>query len=117
MRDLNEKYYELNKAFPNKAGKLMQVIRDIGTTRFNFEIWNQAIKSRIPNLSSEQSKDKLKILFDYSVIGIPRSGGKGGGTKTLYIYNDRLLEPDFRSDMAVHLSLKKSLKITEPRQT
>jgi len=26
MRDLNEKYYELNKAFPNKAGKLMQVI-------------------------------------------------------------------------------------------
>jgi hypothetical protein len=26
MRDLNEKYYELNRAFPNKAGKLLQVI-------------------------------------------------------------------------------------------
>lgn len=26
MRDYNEKYYELNRSFPNKAGKLMEVI-------------------------------------------------------------------------------------------
>lgn len=26
MRDLNEKYIELNRSFPNKAGKLLQVI-------------------------------------------------------------------------------------------
>jgi energy-coupling factor transporter ATP-binding protein EcfA2 len=107
---------EMHKQVPDSR-QLMQVIRDIGSTRFTFTTWNQAIKDRLPNLSDEQSKDKLKVLFDYSVIGIPRSGGSGGGTKILYVYNDRFLEPDFRSEMAVHPSLKKPLKITEPRQS
>ena len=49
MRDLNEKYYELNKAFPNKAGKLMQVI----TTQ----------KRLIEGLASSKQTDDIKALL------------------------------------------------------
>lgn len=49
MRDLNEKYYELNKAFPNKAGKLMQVI----TTQ----------KRLIEGLASSKQTDDVKALL------------------------------------------------------
>jgi hypothetical protein len=49
MRDLNEKYYELNKAFPNKAGKLMQVI----TTQ----------KRLIEGLASSKQTDEVKALL------------------------------------------------------
>ena len=49
MRDINEKYYELNKAFPNKAGKLMQVI----TTQ----------KRLIEGLASSKQTDDVKALL------------------------------------------------------
>ncbi len=49
MRDLNEKYYELNKAFPNKAGKLMQVI----TTQ----------KRLIEGLALSKQTDDVKALL------------------------------------------------------
>ncbi len=105
---------EMHKQVSDARG-LMQTIRDIGSTRFTFSQWQEALQARQPDVTEEMAKGKLKILFDYSVVGVPRSGGSGGGTKFLYVYNDRLLEPDFGAEMSVHPSLKKPLKITEPR--
>jgi hypothetical protein len=49
MRDLYEKYYELNKSFPNKAGKLLQVI----TTQ----------KRLIETLSKRKQEPEVKQLL------------------------------------------------------
>lgn len=49
MRDLYEKYLKLNKAFPNKAGKLLQVI----TTQ----------KRLIENLSHRKQETEVKELL------------------------------------------------------
>jgi hypothetical protein len=49
MRDLNEKYYELNRSFPNKAGKLMEII----TTQ----------KRLIEGLARQKQSDEVKALL------------------------------------------------------
>lgn len=49
MRDLNEKYLELNRSFPNKAGKLLQVI----TTQ----------KRLVEKLAKTKQSDDVKALL------------------------------------------------------
>jgi hypothetical protein len=111
----NELDDEMHKQIPD-ARELMQTIQDIGSTRFTLEEWLSALSSRNVGVTREIAKQKLMVLFNYSVVGVPRSGGAGGGTKIIYYYNGRLLQPDFGGQITVHPSLKKPLNITEPRR-
>ncbi|MGN5594582.1 P-loop ATPase, Sll1717 family [Stutzerimonas nitrititolerans] len=105
---------EMHKQIPD-CKDLLQVLRDVALTRLTKSKWIEAYSRRFPEDTEELAKEKLKILFDYSIVGVPKKGGKSRGTKFQFIYNDRLLEPNFDGDMTVHFSLHKELSLKEPR--
>jgi hypothetical protein len=105
---------EMHKQIPN-ARDILQTVRDMGKTRFSFQEWLQNCQRRSSSITEDEARQRLKILFNYSVVGVQKSGGNQGGTKFQFVYNDRLLEPNFEGDMIVHLSLKKHLSLKEPR--
>lgn len=97
------------------ARSSLQALRDMGKTRFRFRDWERAIRRRDANVSDDDVRHRLQDLFDYSVVGVQRRGGISRGTSFQFIYHDRLLEPNFNGEMVVHLSLKKHLRLKEPR--
>ncbi|HCU1962240.1 P-loop ATPase, Sll1717 family [Pseudomonas aeruginosa] len=105
---------EMHKQIPD-CKDLLQVLRDIALTRFTKSKWIDSYSKRFVDDTEEEAKEKLKILFDYSIVGVPKKGGKSRGTKFQFIYHDRLLEPNFDGDMIVHFSLHKELSLKEPR--
>lgn len=105
---------EMGKQFP-EARDALQTIRDMGLTRFRLQNWVKAAIRRNPQITEDQARQRLQALFDYSVVGVPRRGGIVRGTSFQFVYHDRLLEPNFESEMIVHPSLKKHLGLKDPR--
>lgn len=109
-------YEELNDEMHKQVAgsrELFQTLRDIGTTRFALTDWISACTKRFKGSSEEDARVNLQTLFDFSIVGVPRRGGSGGGTQYQYKYHDRLLEPNFDADMTVHPSLKKHLRLRD----
>jgi len=111
----NELDDEMHKQLPTSRAYL-QTLRDVGRTRFSASDWIAAVKRRQTGATEEEALAHLKILFDYSIVGVPRSGGVTRGTTFQFIYGDRLLEPNFTQGIIVHPSLKKYLNLIEPRR-
>ncbi len=94
---------------------LFKAVRIIGYTRFRFQAWLDAVKRLAPEITPVEAEQRLKTLFDFGVIGVPKVGGKGGGTTFEFVYQDRYLDPRFDGDLVVHPSLRKQLDLRDAR--
>lgn len=106
---------ETEKRYPH-FDRIMQTIRAIGVHRFSMDEWNVACEKIFGSISDGEKSAYLRILFEHSIVGVPRTGGKAGGTTFVYLYNDPLLQADFSSDIVVHRSLIKYLSIREAQR-
>jgi hypothetical protein len=110
----NELDDEMHKQVP-KARDYMQVLRDIAKTRFAMTDWVDACVKRGAASNEAEARERLKLLFDFSIVGVPKIGGAGGGSGYQFNYSSSTVEPNFESNVAVHPSLKSYLQLTEPR--
>ena len=107
---------EMHKQYP-QASQYLRALRNLGKTRFTLPEWKSASAGGHEEPSTaEEAVNRLKVLFEHSVVGIPRKGGAGGGTTHQYAYNDRFLQPQFGEELVVHPSLKKHLQLVEPKR-
>ena len=95
------------------AREIMEVLREVESQRFFESDWVAAYIRRNPGSDDQKAKQALNTLFEFSVVGVPRSGGRSGGTKFQFRYEDRLLRPNFTSQMVVHSGLKKVLSLKD----
>lgn len=103
---------EIHKQVPDYAS-LFKSLRLLGYTRFKFTSWYEAEKKLQPTLSEVDAGQRLKTLFDFGVIGVPRVGGRKGGSTFEFAYQDRYLDPRFDTDLVVHPSLRKHLSLKD----
>ncbi|MBW8850311.1 MAG: hypothetical protein JF600_05995 [Xanthomonadales bacterium] len=101
---------EMHKQVPEYED-LFRALNRIGYSRFTFADWEKSIKD--VGLDSGKCKQYLLTLFEYAVVGVPRVGGKGGGSKYEFIYENRFLEPNFVDDLVVHHALRKHLNLKD----
>jgi hypothetical protein len=103
---------EMHKQLPTAQDSLI-VLKDMQKQRFIVSDWINAVKETKPQWTRQYSVERLKDLFDYSVVGIKKLGGAIRGTRFSFKYEDRLLKPDFKRQMVVHSSLKKVLSLKD----
>ena len=103
---------EIHKQIP-EFESLFKSLRLLGYTRFRLPSWHVAEKRSSPQITQDAAAQRLKTLFDFGVIGVPRVGGRGGGSKFEYVYQDRYLDPNFDLDLVVHPSLRKHLGLRD----
>lgn len=103
---------EMHKQVPN-ARAVMEVLREVEAQRFKERDWLDAFARRFPSSGESEAKTALGMLFEFSVVGVPKAGGRSGGTKFQFRYEDRLLRPNFTSQMVVHSGLKKVLSLKD----
>ncbi|MEI2430658.1 hypothetical protein RDV84_15595 [Lysobacter yananisis] len=101
---------EMHKQVPYHE-TIFRALNKIGYSRFNFATWEKALTEVGAN--GADSMHSLKLLFEYAVVGVPRVGGKGGGSKYEFIYQNRFLEPRFDGDIVVHPALRKHLNLKD----
>lgn len=101
---------EMHKQVPEYED-LFRALNRIGYSRFTFADWERSVKD--VGLDCANSKNFLLTLFEYAVVGVPRVGGKGGGSKYEFVYENRFLEPNFVDDLVVHPALRKHLNLKD----
>jgi hypothetical protein len=108
---------EAHKRFPFIA-QLFEILRSLHYERFTFEDFEReyAKLTSFTIMPEMNPVNALKILFDFSIIGVERIGGTGGGSTVEFKYTDPLIQPDFKRIMVIHPALKKHLKLVEKRQ-
>lgn len=86
---LNELDDEIHKHVPNYKDYL-ELFKSLGVLQFSKEDYISVFKSKKDSFSNiENPIDILKELFNFSVVGFYRVGGKGyGGSEYVYKYND-----------------------------
>jgi hypothetical protein len=105
---------EMHKQIEDVA-TLFKSLRLLGYMRFRFPEWVEAVKRISPAAGEVEAERRLKILFDHGVVGVPKVGGKGGGTSFEFVYQDRYLDPSFDGDLVVHPSLRKQLDLKDAK--
>lgn len=103
---------EIHKQVPDFTS-LFRSLRLLGYTRFKFTSWFDTEKQIQPGITMEVAGNRLKTLFDFGVIGVPRVGGRKGGSTFEFAYQDRYVDPRFDSDLVVHPSLRKHLALRD----
>jgi hypothetical protein len=106
---------EMHKQMPENR-TILQALRGLGKMRFTLPEWIEAMGRTEPGITADVAKQRLKVLFEYSIVGVPRKGGVQRGTRFQFNYNDRLVEPDFEAEVTVHPALKKHLQLIEARR-
>ncbi|RYU79896.1 P-loop ATPase, Sll1717 family [Hymenobacter persicinus] len=96
---------------------LFKALRLLGYSRFIFQEWLEAVQRIRRKASAAEAEKHLKTLFDFGVVGVPKVGGKGGGTFFEFIYQDRFLEPRFGGNLVVHHALRKHLDLKDAKAT
>lgn len=84
---LNELDDEISKHVPGYKDYL-EVVKDIGTIQFGAEAFESAWKRRRPDDGAVQVQSGLEQLFEFSVIGYLRPGGRSGGSEYVWRYRD-----------------------------
>lgn len=98
------------------SNHVLNALRKIGNRNFRLNEWEQAT-DRV-GMTPQQADSALTKLFEASAIGVYNRGGAGGGSKTIYKYqNDLLTPPSVDEIMQVHPSFTKALNLREPKTT
>ena len=92
---------------------LFKSLKALGYRRFKFAAWLEAERRFNAAMTAEEAEIRLKTLFDFGVIGVPKVGGKGGGSTFEFSYQDRYLDAQFDADLVVHLALTKQLSLRD----
>jgi hypothetical protein len=107
---LDELTDELHKQLP-ELEMYIDCLREVGRMTFNVAAWIAAAGRRGQTITEVQARDQLSKLFEASVLGVPRIGGKERGTRYMFAYSERNVKPDFAKTVAVHAGLKKGLDL------
>lgn len=105
---------ELHKQSPD-VSTYIEVLREVGRMTFDLPEWVAAAKSRGRALTDGEAKAQLKLLFDVSVLGVPKIGGIERGSRYVFAYSERAVKPDFSKNLRVHEGLKKGLDLKDRR--
>lgn len=102
---------EMHKQVPN-YDDLFKALHRIGYSKFTLSAWEQATETICGD--RDESLKLLQVLFEYAIVGIPKVGGRGGGSRYEFIYENPFLEPNFEGEIVVHPALKKHLRLKDP---
>lgn len=109
---MNELRDELDKHLPHQE-EYFNVISSLGKTVFVRSDFVDEC-SRVPALKGEDHHRALEILFDFSVIGYYQVGGRRGGSRVTFAYqeSDVELRNDYEN-FQVHRGLKEALNLVQ----
>jgi len=103
---------EMHKQCP-QVDRLFEVLRRLRSERFTFQDFEaEYLRAQVPDLTASEA---LRILFEYSIVGVIRKGGSGGGSTLEFKFTHPLIQLDFSREIVVHPGLKKHLKLVEKR--
>lgn len=108
---LNELDDEISKHEPNYR-EYLEVLKVIGSEKLSMDDFVEAFEQR-EGLAGIRPIDALQSLFEFSVIGYLKPGGRGGGSEWVWRYKDPRAR--FDSTMAsfrVHPGFKEALDLT-----
>ena len=87
---------EIHKHLPHYSD-LTEVLRNIGVWQFTYEEFETVFNALLASEKSAGAKVALQELYDFSIIGFYRVGGRGyGGSEYIFKYK----EPSVRLDPA-----------------
>ncbi len=103
---LNELDDEIHKHVP-KYQDYLEIFKTIGVLQFSRSDFLEASKSKTTLFSDINPTDILRKLFEFSVIGFYRAGGKGyGGSEYVYKYKEPRAQFDENAQtFRLHLGL------------
>lgn len=107
---LNELVDELQGHMHNLDDSV-RAIKSIGRRSFTLTTWMQATDRQ--GMTENQAMEALEVLFEASVLGVLRVGGRTGGSKTVYRYEDRFIQATDTGQLQVHPALTKELSLTD----
>jgi hypothetical protein len=101
---------EIGEHVPSMVA-VVNALKALGRRTFTLASWQSAAnKSGIEHDAIDPVLDQL---FEASVIGVLRAGGGGGGSKTIYRYQDRFLRATETGSLQVHPAFTKELGLTD----
>ena len=78
---------EIHKHLPHYSD-LTEVLRNIGVWQFTYEEFETVFNALLASEKSAGAKVALQELYDFSIIGFYRVGGRGyGGSEYIFKYN------------------------------
>jgi hypothetical protein len=108
---LNELDDEIAKHVP-RYKEYLEVLKALGTTQFSAEQFREAWARRA-SLSDASPDDGLSELFEFSVVGYLKPGGRGGGSEYVWRYLDPRARFNVEADVyRVHAGFKEALDLT-----
>lgn len=107
LNELQDEIAEHVTDFP----RVINSVKALRKRSFTADTWYQACKSQ--GLDSESAKGAMDQLFEASAVGVPITGGGGGGSRTAFRYQDRLLQWEGVPTLQVHPAFTKELKLTD----
>lgn len=108
---LNEIDDEIAKHVPQYK-EYIEVIKTVGKEKFDIESFSAALTKR-PKVEDNQALTALEYLFDFSIIGYLKPGGREGGSEWVWRYKDSRarFDPNAAS-FRVHPGFKEVLDLT-----
>lgn len=101
---------EMHKQLP-ATDQYFAALNKVGHMKFNQAAWDSAVRSIDPLCIDPQTW--LGHLYDYGVVGVPVVGGKAGGSKVEFVYDNRFTQKNIAGEVVVHPALIKVLKLKE----
>ncbi|HHA2365814.1 TPA: hypothetical protein ACOENC_000440 [Stenotrophomonas maltophilia] len=101
---------EMHKQLP-ATDLYFAALNKVGHVKFNQAAWSAAVKSIDPSCADPGVW--LNHLYEYGVVGVPVVGGKAGGSKVEFVYDNRFGQENIAGEVYVHPALIKALKLKE----
>nr|WP_154922847.1 hypothetical protein [Microbacterium testaceum] len=101
---------ELGDHVPSMVA-VVNALKALGRRTFTLSTWKTAAMSA--GIEAENVDAVLEQLFEASVVGVLRTGGGGGGSRTVYRYQDRFLRATETGQLQVHPAFTKELGLTD----
>ncbi|HGK7302306.1 TPA: hypothetical protein ACJ509_000129 [Stenotrophomonas maltophilia] len=101
---------EMHKQLPD-TDRYFEALNKVGHVKFNQAAWSVAVKSVYSTCADPNVW--LNHLYEYGVVGVPIVGGKVGGSKVEFVYDNRFSRKNITGDVVVHPALIKHLKLKE----
>jgi hypothetical protein len=91
--------------------EVTNALKSLRQRTFQMDDWMGACKAN--GITVREGRVALEALLEASIVGIHATGGSGGGSGTVYRYEDRHLQARDESNMQVHLALVKELGLRD----